>query len=253
MDIPMNRFKRDITGAAPLYGAWLMGSSPTAAEALACTGFDFLVVDMEHTPIELFQAVEILRAMQGTACSPVTRIPWNDMVWVKRALDAGAQTLLFPFIQNADEARRAVAATRYPPGGVRGVAGVQRASRYGNVPGYPHKAADETCVIVQVETLDAFDQLTAIAAVPGVDSIFIGPSDLSAAMGHLGDISHPDVQAKLKEGAAMCKRLRKPCGIIGANPEAVQRFRDYGYTWLAVGSDVSMMVTRAQEWLKALR
>ncbi len=253
MELPVNRFKHAIKGPAPLYGAWLMGSSPTAAEALACAGFDFLVVDMEHTPIELFHMVEILRAMQGTTTSAVVRIPWNDPVFVKRALDAGAQTLLFPFIQNADEARRAVAATRYPPDGIRGTAGVQRASRYGNVPNYLKRASEDICVAVQLETGAGLDNLEAIAAVPGVDSLFIGPNDLAASMGYLGNMSEPAVVERLKAGAAACGRLGKPVGIIGANPDIVKRYREYGYTWLAIGSDVTMMVTRGQEWLAAVR
>src|SRR5208282_1494814 len=178
---------------------------------------------------------------------------WNDMVMVKRALDAGAQTLLLPFVQNAEEAKRAVAYTRYPPAGVRGVAAVHRGSRYGTISNYVQRAHEEICVIVQIETPTAFAQLEAIAAVPGVDSIFIGPADLSASMGHPGDMGDPAVQDKLKAGAQTCKRLGKPCGIVGANPQMVGKFLDYGFSWVAVGSDLAMMASRAQEFLSAVR
>jgi 2-dehydro-3-deoxyglucarate aldolase/4-hydroxy-2-oxoheptanedioate aldolase len=175
------------------------------------------------------------------------------MVMIKRALDAGAQSLLLPFVQNADEARRAVAYTRYPPDGVRGVAGTHRGSRYGTVANYLKRASEEICVIVQIETLPALGNLDEIAAVPGIDSIFIGPSDLSASMGHLGDITNSAVQEHLAAAAKACRRAGKPSGIIGPTPEMVARFIDYGYSWVAIGSDMGLMVGRAQEYLSRFR
>ena len=253
MDLPRNAFKHAIAAGKQQFGVWLMSGAPSTAEALGCAGYDYLVVDMEHTPIDTPQLIEILRAIAGTPASAVTRLPWNDAVMVKRALDAGAQTLLFPFVQNAEEAARAVASTRYPPDGFRGAAGTQRASRYGTVPGYLKKASSEICVTVQVETLAALDQIEAIAKVPGVDAIFIGPGDLSASMGLIGDLAHAEVQAKLAHAAKECRRLGKPAGIIGPNPEMSARFVEYGYRWVAIGSDMSMMVGRAQEWLGKVR
>ena len=253
MDLPVNHFKRAIASGKTPVGAWLVSSAPSTAEALGCVGFDFLVVDMEHTPIDTPQMVGILQTIAGTPAQAIVRPPWNDMVMVKRALDAGAQSLLFPFVQNAEEAKRAVANTRYPPAGVRGVAAMHRGSRYGTVPNYAKRAHEEICVIVQIETLTAFEQLEAIAAVPGVDSIFIGPADLSASMGFLGDMGNPAVQEKLSAGAQTCKRLGKPCGIVGANPEMVGKFLQYGFSWVAVGSDLAMLTSRAQEFLSAVR
>jgi len=177
MDLPVNHFKRAIASGKTPVGAWLVSSAPSTAEALGCIGFDFLVVDMEHTPIDTPQMIGILQTIAGTPAQAIVRPPWNDMVMVKRALDAGAQSLLFPFVQNAEEAKRAVANTRYPPAGVRGVAAMHRGSRYGTIPDYVKRAHEEICVIVQIETLTAFAQIEAIAAVPGVDSIFIGPAD----------------------------------------------------------------------------
>ena len=253
MDLPANRFKRALRGTSPPIGTWLMSAAPSTAEALGCAGFDFLVVDTEHVPLDTAQTIEVLRAIAGTPASAVTRVAWNDAVLVKRALDAGAQSLMFPFVQTAEEARRAVASTRYPPGGTRGVAAMHRGSRYATVPDYLVRANDEIAVVVQVETPAALDAVPSIAAVEGVDSIFVGPGDLSAAMGHLGDIAHADVQAALARAAALCRDAGVPCGIVGPNPAMVRRFLDYGYTWVAVGSDMSMMVGRAGEWLGDLR
>jgi 2-dehydro-3-deoxyglucarate aldolase/4-hydroxy-2-oxoheptanedioate aldolase len=136
---------------------------------------------------------------------------------------------------------------------VRGVAAIHRGSRYGTVPNYVKTAANEICVIVQIETLAALEHLPAIAAVPGIDSIFIGPADLAASMGHLGDFGHVAVQEKLKHGAAACRKLGKPCGIVGPNPEMVIRYLEYGFSWIAINSDLGMMVNRAQEWLEKVK
>ena len=253
MDMPVNSFKRAINEGRMQFGAWLVSGAPSTAEALGCAGFDFLVLDMEHTPVDTPEMVEILRTIAGTPAQAVVRLVWNDMVWLKRVLDGGAQTVLLPFVQNAEEAKRAVACTRYPPEGVRGVAGGHRGSRYGTVSDYLKTAAQELCVMVQIETSTALENLPAIAAVPGVDSIFIGPSDLSASMGLLGDIGNPAVQEKLKAAALQCRKLGKPCGILGLNPEMVAKFVDYGYTWVAIGSDMGFMVGRGQEWLGKAR
>ncbi len=253
MDMPRNTFKHALTEGRMVYGTWLMSGAPSTAEALGCAGFDFLVVDMEHVPVDTPEMIEILRTMAGTPAQAVVRLPWNDMVMVKRALDGGAQSLMFPFVQNADEAQRAVSYTRYPPAGIRGVAAMHRASRFGTVPNYLQGAGEELCVIVQIETPSALEQLPQIAAVPGVDAIFVGPGDLSASMGNLGDIASAAVQAQLQHAAQLCRKLGKPCGIVGPNPEMVGKFIDYGYTYVAVASDMGMMVGRAQEWLGKLK
>jgi 2-dehydro-3-deoxyglucarate aldolase/4-hydroxy-2-oxoheptanedioate aldolase len=253
MDMPANRFKRALAAGSTPCGVWLVSGSPATAEALGSAGFDFLVVDTEHTPIDPPQVADILRAMAGTLASAIVRPAWNDLVLIKRLLDTGAQSLLIPFVQNAEEAKRAVAYTRYPPDGVRGVAAVHRGSRWGTVPNYQKAAADELCVIVQLETAAALDNLPAIAAVPGVDSLFIGPADLAASMGHLGDFGHADVQAKIREGVHAARKLGKPIGTVGPNPDMVARYLEYGFTWIAINSDIGMMVGRAQEWLGKVR
>ncbi|MCT8991528.1 aldolase/citrate lyase family protein [Chelativorans sp. SCAU2101] len=239
--------------AAPPLGTWLMSGAPATAEALGFAGFDFLVLDMEHVAIDLADAVEILRAIAVTPARPVVRLPWNDQVTVKRVLDSGAQTLMFPFIENAEEARRAVSFTRYPPEGVRGVAAVHRASRFGQDKSYLKEAADGVCVIVQLETPGAVERLEEIAQVSGVDALFIGPGDLSASMGHIGNIAHEDVQAVLADAARRAKAIGKPVGIVGPTPQMVRDFLGYGYSFSAIASDIAMMTGRAAEYLSQLR
>ncbi len=249
MDLPVNRFKHAILRGERQWGCWQMLASTIATEAMAFAGYDFLVLDMEHAPSEL---PEILSQMQAAGQTPtpcVVRMPWNDMVMVKRLLDCGAQTLMFPFIQNVAEAKAAVAATRYPPHGVRGVAAMHRANRYGNVPDYFTKASEEICVIVQVETLEALDRIEEIASVDGVDGVFIGPADMSAAVGRLGQIMHPDNLAALERGAKAVRKLGKPVGIIAAMDALVDHCVAWDYTFIALGSDLAFMVNKAKATL----
>jgi 2-keto-3-deoxy-L-rhamnonate aldolase RhmA len=180
-------------------------------------------------------------------------VPWNDAVTVKRVLDAGATTVLFPFVQNADEAARAVAATRYPPRGQRGMSGMSRASKFGALPGYVNTADAGMGVIVQLETPQALAQLEAIAAVDGVDAIFVGPADLSANMGHVGQFTHPAVMQAMADAARRCKALGKPAGTVGSTPEVVTQYRAMGYDYLAVSSDMGLLMSGALAAVKALR
>ncbi len=250
-----NRFKRWLGGEGPRppLGTWLMAAAPATAEAMGYTGFDFLVVDMEHVPIEVSDLTHILRAIGCTPADAVVRLAWNDQVLIKRVLDAGAQTIMVPFVQTADEARQAVSFAKYPPEGVRGVAAVHRGSRFGRVGDYLKRANGEVAVIVQLETPDAIARLPEIAAVPGVDALFVGPGDLSAAMGHIGNIAHPEVQALIEKAAKTSRAAGKPVGIVGPNPDMVRRFIDYGYDFAAIASDIAMMTGRASDWLGALR
>jgi 4-hydroxy-2-oxoheptanedioate aldolase len=234
-------------------GTWLMAAAPATAEALGHTGFDFLVVDMEHVPIGVPELAHILRAVGCTPAEPVVRLAWNDAVMVKQAMDAGARTLMLPFVQTAEEAAAAARAMRYPPDGTRGVAAVHRGSRFGRTPDYLRNANAAACTIVQLETPEAIERLPEIAATPGVDALFVGPGDLSAAMGHVGDIAHREVQALIEKAARDARAAGKPVGIVGPNPEMVGRFLDYGYSFAAVASDLAMMTGRASDWLGALR
>lgn len=253
MHMPANAFKKGLGGASAMLGVWAMSGSPVAAEALGFAGYDFVVLDMEHGPNDVPRILGLLQAVAGTPASPVVRLQWNDMVTVKQLLDCGAQSLMFPYVQNADEARRAVAATRYPPEGVRGVAGMSRASRYGGVANYLHKAANELCVVLQLETAEAVANLAEIAEVPGVDCIFIGPSDLSASLGQLGNTDHPDVQKALASAAKACARAGKPSGILASSAARAADYLGYGFTWAAISSDLGLMMVAARNDLKTLR
>ncbi|MFV3126540.1 HpcH/HpaI aldolase family protein [Niveispirillum sp. KHB5.9] len=250
----LNPLKRRLADTSKLLtGTWLMSGAPSTAEAMGHCGFDFLVVDMEHVPIEMSDLANILRAIECTPAQAIVRLAWNDQVLVKRVMDAGARTVMLPFVETAEEARAAVSYTRYPPDGVRGVAAIHRGSRYGRVADYLKRANDEVAVIVQMETPGAVSRAAEIAAVPGVDALFLGPGDLSAAMGLIGQVGHAAVQDKIAEAARLAKQAGKPIGIVGPNPEMVGRFIDYGYSFAAVASDIAMMTGRAVEWQAALR
>ena len=239
-------------------GTWLMSGTPATAEAMGCIGFDWLVVDMEHVPIDYKDAYHILQAIAGTKSVPVVRLAWNDPVLVKRALDIGAQTLMFPFVQSAEEARKAVAATRYPAAGepfpgTRGYAAMHRASRYTTAADYGKRANDGIFRMIQLETPAALERLEEIAAVDGVDAIFMGPGDLSSAMGVIGNVGHTSVQGALKDAAERCRKIGKPIGTVGPTPEMVQDFIGWGYSFVAVASDMGMMMRQANQFFSALK
>lgn len=241
-----NPFKTALASGRKQVGLWNALASPIVAEILAGAGFDWIVIDGEHAPNDITTLVPQLQAMRGGTAEPVYRIPWNDMVMIKRALDVGARTLLVPFVQNADEARRAVAAMRYPPRGVRGVATVVRGSDFGRVPQYLENAHQDTCLVVQLETRAALKEIEAIAKVEGVDGMFIGPSDLSADMGYLGNNMHPDVQAAVKNAAERIRAAGKPAGTLTRDAEGAEEMFAAGFSFVAAGIDVAMLARNAE-------
>jgi 4-hydroxy-2-oxoheptanedioate aldolase len=253
MELQRNRFKHDLAAGKLQIGLWCSLCSSIAAEIVSDSGFDWLLLDTEHSPNELTDIFAALQAVAPGSATPIVRPAWNDTVLIKRFLDIGAQTLLLPYVQNADEARRAVAATRYPPAGVRGVTGSGRAARYGRVTDYLKKADSELCVLVQVETRTALDQLEAIAAVPGVDGVFIGPSDLAASLGHIGNPGHPEVQAALEDAVRRLKAVGKPAGILTVNDEEAKRYIEWGYLFVAVGVDVGLLSRNADALAKRFK
>jgi 4-hydroxy-2-oxoheptanedioate aldolase len=253
MEIPKNAFKRALAEGKRPIGFWLSLGSPAVAELVAGAGYDWVLVDTEHAPNELPDVIDQLRALEGGTASPVVRPAWNDAVLIKRLLDAGAQSLLVPFVRSAEEAARAVAATRYPPQGIRGVATLTRASRYGSVGDYVHAAPEELCVVVQLETRGALEELEAIAAVPGVDALFVGPSDLAADMGHVGEPGHPDVQAAIVDACARCARLGKPLGTFAPFERDARRYLEMGVRFAAVGADVVVLRSGANALREAFR
>jgi 2-keto-3-deoxy-L-rhamnonate aldolase RhmA len=249
----MNAF-RDLMnqgGTAPL-GTWLMSGSPIVAEAMGRAGFAWGVVDMEHAPLDLGHVVAILQALAGTPMVPVTRVPWNDTVTIKRVLDAGAQTLLVPFVQDAAEAARAVAATRYPPEGVRGMAGMSRASAFGTAVDHYTNANRNVAVIVQLESRDAVRNLEVIAAVPGVEGLFLGPADLSGSLGVTGRMDHPDVLAAMADAARRARAAGRWIGTVGGNAQTVRQYRDMGYDFVAVASDLGLAMRGATSLVQEL-
>ena len=237
LDFPVNRFKQALRSGRQLIGLWSSLSSAAATEILGDSGFDWILIDTEHAPNETPMVADQLRAASLGTASPVVRPAWNDVVILKRLLDVGAQTLLVPFVQSAEEAARAVAATRYPPRGVRGVAAVHRANRYGRVPDYFKRADDEMCVLVQLETRQSLDALEAIAAVDGVEGVFIGPSDLAASLGYLGQNAHPDVRRAIEDACRRAHAAGKPIGILAPLENDARAFLDMGFNYVAVGSD----------------
>jgi len=253
MDLARNDFKHAIAAGKLQIGLWSSLCSNIAAEIVSDSGFDWLLLDTEHSPNEIPDLVAQLQAVQRGTATPIVRPAWNDAVAFKRILDIGAQSLLVPYVQNADEARRAVAATRYPPRGIRGVTASGRASRYGRVKDYAKRADAEICLLVQVETRAALDQLEAIAKVDGVDGVFIGPGDLAASLGHIGNLGHPDVQSAIKDAVTRLKALGRPAGILTGNEDEARRYIDWGCTFVAVGVDVGLLARGADTLLKKFK
>ncbi len=252
-DLKRNAFKHALAAGKLQIGLWSSLCSNIAAEIISDSGFDWILLDTEHSPNEIPDLLGQLQAMQGSATTPIIRPAWNDAVLAKRALDIGAQSLLFPYVQNAEEGRRAVASTRYPPQGIRGVSVAARASRYGRTPGYLTKANAEICVLVQVETRQALGEIEAIAEVEGIDGVFVGPSDLAASLGHLGNPQHPDVQKAIENAVTRLKKAGKPAGILTGNEEEARRYIDWGYLFVAVGADVGLLARNADGLAKKFK
>jgi 4-hydroxy-2-oxoheptanedioate aldolase len=241
MDIPVNGFKKAISSNTLQLGIWSSLADSISVEILANTGMDWILLDTEHAPNELPMVFRQLQAIDSGTAHPIVRPPWNDMVMIKRFLDAGAQSLLIPMVQNAEEARRAVAATRYPPHGVRGYASASRASAYAQIDGYFDRYMNEICVLVQIETKVALDNIESIAAVEGVDGIFIGPGDLSADLGYLGKPGHPEVIRIIDAAIARIKASGKPAGILTGDESLARHFIEQGCLFVAVGSDIGLL------------
>lgn len=247
MDPIANPFKRAILAGQSQIGLWSSLSSHVTVEILAGAGFDWLLLDQEHSPNELPMVHSQLQAMVGGTAHPVVRPPWNDTVMLKRLLDAGVQSFLIPYVQDEAEARAAVAATRYPPKGVRGFASASRASRFGRVKDYYARCEQEICVLVQVETRHALGNLEAIAGVEGVDGVFIGPGDLSADMGHLGNPGHTEVQAAIEDAIGRIKACGKAPGILTGDEKFARRYVELGCLFTAVGADVAILARNSEQ------
>jgi 4-hydroxy-2-oxoheptanedioate aldolase len=246
MNLPINHFKRAIAAGQLQFGLWSGLSNNITVEVLANAGFDWLLLDTEHSPNELPMVHAQLQAIAQGSAHPIVRPPWNDTVMIKRYLDVGVQTLLIPFIQDAQEARDAVAATRYPPLGVRGYSAAARASDYGRVKDYPTRCEEQLCVLLQVETPHALANIEAIADVDGVDGIFIGPGDLSASMGHIGQPMHPEVVAAIEDAVRRIRASGKAAGILVGDEKLARHYIEIGCTFVAVGSDIGILARGAE-------
>jgi 4-hydroxy-2-oxoheptanedioate aldolase len=247
VDIPANTFKRALKRGDAQIGLWCSLSSHYAIEVVAGSGFDWLLLDTEHSPNELDMVLQQLQAAAPYPTHAVVRVPWNDMVTIKRYLDVGAQTLLVPFVQNREEAERAVAATRYPPAGVRGVAGTSRATRFGRVRDYAKHAHEELCVLLQIENQAGLDNLEAIASVEGVDGVFIGPADLHASLGYVGETANPKVKPLIDDAIHRIASAGKAPGILTGVEGDAKHWLDCGALFVAVGADIGLLARESEK------
>jgi 4-hydroxy-2-oxoheptanedioate aldolase len=249
VDLPQNPFKRALKAGQPQIGLWSSLSSNYAVEVIAGAGFDWILLDMEHSPNDLESLLSQLQAAAPYATHPIVRVPWNDMVTIKRVLDAGAQSLLIPYVQNASDAKAAVSNTRYPPAGVRGVAGTTRATRFGRVKDYAKRAHEELCVLVQLETKPALEEIEKVAAIDGVNGIFIGPADLHASMGYTGETANPAVMPLIEDSIRRIRKAGKAPGYLSPVEADAKRMLAAGAQFVAVGADVGLLARGAENLL----
>ena len=249
MDLPQNSFKRALKAGKPQIGLWSSLSSHYSVEVIAGAGFDWILLDTEHSPNDLENLLTQLQAAAPYPTHPVVRVPWNDMVTIKRVLDIGAQSLLVPYVCTVEEAKAAVANTRYPPAGVRGVAGTTRATRFGRVRDYAKRAHEEICLLVQAETQEAIDNLEAICDVDGVDGVFIGPADLHASMGYTGETANPAVLPLIEESLRRIRKSGKAPGYLSPVEADAKKMLAAGAQFVAVGADVGLLARGAENLL----
>ena len=246
MELPKNRFKEALRAGRAQIGLWSSLSSSYTVEVIAGAGFDWLLLDMEHSPNDLESLLGQLQATAAYPAQPVVRVPWNDMVAIKRVLDIGAQSLLVPYVSSAEEAVAAVSYTRYPPQGVRGVAGSTRATRFGRIKDYARRATEEICLLVQVETAQALANIESICAVDGIDGVFIGPADLHASLGYPGEIAHAAVKPRIDEAVRRIRKAGKAPGILTPSEADARHWLECGALFVAVGADVGILARGAE-------
>jgi 2-dehydro-3-deoxyglucarate aldolase len=248
-----NRFRQQLAGGERLIGCWCSLGSPITTEVLGIAGFDWILLDGEHSPNDVLSFIPQLMALKDSVSAPVVRPPWNDAVEIKRLLDAGFYNFLVPMIESADAARAAVAATRYPPQGIRGVSVSQRGNRYGAIKDYLQQANEQVCVLVQIESRKGLERAAEIAAVDGVDGVFVGPSDLAAGLGHIGHPGHPDVQQAIAQICASVKAQGKALGTLAPVEADARRYLEMGFSFVAVGSDLGMLRNATQQLRERFR
>ncbi|MET0962917.1 MAG: 4-hydroxy-2-oxoheptanedioate aldolase [Noviherbaspirillum sp.] len=242
-----NTFKSALAAKRPQIGLWLSLANSYTAEVCATAGFDWLLLDGEHSPNDLRGVLEQLQAVAPYRSHPVIRPLSGDVALIKQLLDVGAQTLLIPMVDTAEQARHMVSATRYPPEGIRGVgSAAARASRWGQRADYLDNANDEVCLLVQAETRLALQNIEEICAVDGIDGVFIGPADLAASLGHRGKPGHPEVQAAIEDAMRRIIACGKAAGTLVSDTALARRYLELGCTYVAVGLDVRLLATGAR-------
>lgn len=256
MPAPTNPFKAALQQGRPQVGLWLALANAYTAEIAGHAGFDWLLIDGEHAPNDLPGMLAQLQAIAGTGAHPVVRLPASEPWMIKQVLDIGAQSILIPIVESAEQAQRIVAATRYAPEGIRGIgAALARASRFNAIPDYIATAANEICVLVQVETKAGLAALDALIATPGVDGIFVGPADLAADMGFPGQPGHPQVQTAVTDALRRIIEAGRPAGILSSDPDLLAGYFEMGVSFVAVGSDIGVLTgglhTLQQRWKRA--
>jgi len=240
-----------LAGPRPVTGMWVASGSPVCAEICAGAGFDWLLIDSEHAPNDLRSILAQLQAVAAYPVTPVIRPPSGDPVLIKQLLDVGVEVLLIPMVESQAQARALVAATRYPPEGIRGVgSALARASRWNRVEGYLLRAASTVSVLVQVESRTGLDAIADIAAVDGVDGVFLGPADLAASLGHLGEQDHPEVISAVEHAIKAITTVGKPAGVNAFPVGLADRYLDAGARFILVGADVTLLA-RGSEQLAA--
>jgi 2-dehydro-3-deoxyglucarate aldolase len=235
-----NAFRQRLLAGETLIGCWCSLANPITTEVLGVAGFDWLLLDGEHSPNDVGTFIPQLMALKDSASAPIARPASNNVVEIKRLLDAGFYNFLVPMVESVEEARRAVAATRYPPKGVRGVSVSQRSNRFGSVPDYFASIDEQICVLVQIESRKGLAAAAEIASVDGVDGVFVGPSDLAAALGHLGNPNHAEVQAAIASTFETVKAVGKALGILAPVEADARRYLEAGARFVAVGSDLGV-------------
>ena len=254
-----NPLKQRFSEPGPLFGLWLSLGSADAAEALAHAGFDWLCIDMEHSPNDSRDVVDQLRAVAAAhlPSEPIVRVPFAEGWLVKRVLDAGARTLMFPNVQSAEEAAHAVRLTQYPTAdardGLRGAAGMVRAASYGARRDYMTTANAQIATIVQIESAEALESIDAIASTPGVDCLFIGPADLAASLGHLGDGKHPDVLAAIDKIVVAAERAGIASGIFALDSASARQYAQSGIKMVSIAADVIWLLKATRQALQEAR
>ena len=242
MDIPVNTVKQALREGRPQIGLWLGLASATCAEICAGAGFDWLLLDGEHAPNDLQTLLAQLQAIAPYPSHPIIRVPIGDATRIKQVLDLGVQTLLVPIVETAEHAAEMVRAMRYPPEGIRGVgSALARASRWNRIENYLQSADEQMCLLVQVETRRGIDNLQAIAAVEGVDGVFIGPSDLSASLGHRGQPAHAEVRKVIEASIAAIRAAGKAAGILAVDETLARHYLELGCSFVAVGIDATLL------------